>query len=203
MRMRGSLMKKAFTLAEVLITLVIVGVIAALTIPLLVQKYQNMVVENKLKKFYSVMQQAIKMSEAENGELQYWYKSFGSNHSAEVWEWYEKYLGKYIRSVKIEANSKINKLNNPIVYLPDGSAFTFSAPSRDIVFYTQPGKCDEKAACTFKFILRPFGFISYGQGNTIQELRTKCLNPEERSNCSGYIHINGWKIPNDYPLKVR
>ena len=33
--------KKAFTLAEVLITLVIIGVIAALTIPAIVSKYQK------------------------------------------------------------------------------------------------------------------------------------------------------------------
>ena len=43
--------KSAFTLAEVLITLGIIGVVSALTLPVLVQKYRNNVVETKLKKF--------------------------------------------------------------------------------------------------------------------------------------------------------
>ena len=40
----------AFTLAEVLITLAIIGVVAAVTIPSLVNKYQERVKITKLKK---------------------------------------------------------------------------------------------------------------------------------------------------------
>lgn len=58
--------KLAFTLAEVLITLGIIGVVAALTIPSLMTKYHRMTVETKLKKFYSTMNQAIKLSEEDN-----------------------------------------------------------------------------------------------------------------------------------------
>ena len=43
----------AFTLAEVLITLGIIGVVAAMTIGVLVQNYQKQVVLNKLKQSYS------------------------------------------------------------------------------------------------------------------------------------------------------
>lgn len=39
-----------FTLAEVLITLGIIGVVAALTLPALVQNYRNQVVETRLKR---------------------------------------------------------------------------------------------------------------------------------------------------------
>ena len=47
----------AFTLAEVLITLVIVGVVAALTIPNLMTKYQQHVFENQFKKsLYTISQ---------------------------------------------------------------------------------------------------------------------------------------------------
>ena len=41
---------RAFTLAEVLITLGIIGIISAITIPTLIIKYQKMVTLNKLKK---------------------------------------------------------------------------------------------------------------------------------------------------------
>ena len=43
-------MKKAFTLAEVLITLGIIGVVAAMTMPSLIQNYQKKVYVNQLKK---------------------------------------------------------------------------------------------------------------------------------------------------------
>ena len=49
----------AFTLAEVLITLGIIGVVAAITIPTLVSKYQMKVFETAFKKQYSVLQNAI------------------------------------------------------------------------------------------------------------------------------------------------
>lgn len=45
----------AFTLAEVLITLGIIGVVAAMTIPSLVTKYQKKVLETQFKKAYSVL----------------------------------------------------------------------------------------------------------------------------------------------------
>ena len=44
--------KSAFTLAEVLITLAIIGVVAAMTIPTLISSYREKVVETKLVKFY-------------------------------------------------------------------------------------------------------------------------------------------------------
>ena len=51
--------KSAFTLAEVLITLGIIGVVAALTIPSIIHKYKSIVLQNQLKKSYSNIQQAV------------------------------------------------------------------------------------------------------------------------------------------------
>ena len=59
--------KKAFTLAEVLITLGIIGVVAAITIPMLMTKYHKIIVENRLKDSYSIMSNAVKMAEEEYG----------------------------------------------------------------------------------------------------------------------------------------
>ena len=50
--------KKAFTLAEVLITLGIIGIIAALTLPALIQSYQKMVFRNQYKKMYATLSNA-------------------------------------------------------------------------------------------------------------------------------------------------
>ena len=53
-----SLKKAAFTLAEVLITLGIIGVVAALTLPTLIQNHQKQVYVTQLKKAYSNLSNA-------------------------------------------------------------------------------------------------------------------------------------------------
>lgn len=47
-------MKKAFTLAETLITLGVIGVVAALTLPTLINSYKKQVTTARLKKFNSI-----------------------------------------------------------------------------------------------------------------------------------------------------
>ncbi|MBP3924386.1 type II secretion system protein [bacterium] len=64
--------KVAFTLAEVLITLGIIGVVAAMTMPALIQKHQEQVTVNKVKAAYSIMSQAINLAIAENGDVSGW-----------------------------------------------------------------------------------------------------------------------------------
>jgi len=54
--------KKGFTLSEVLITLGVVGVVAAMTIPSLVNKYREKVTVTKLEKFYSSMSQQFQLN---------------------------------------------------------------------------------------------------------------------------------------------
>lgn len=57
-----------FTLAEVLITLGIIGVVAAMTMPALIQNARNRELESALKKGASEIAQALDMYKAENGE---------------------------------------------------------------------------------------------------------------------------------------
>ncbi len=64
--------KVAFTLAETLITLAIIGVVAAMTIPSLVNKYQERVMITKVKKFYSVITNATNLAMIEYGTLDNW-----------------------------------------------------------------------------------------------------------------------------------
>ena len=63
------LKRYAFTLAEVLITLGIIGVVAAMTIPNLMTAYQKQQTEARLKQAYSVLTNAVRLSESENGNL--------------------------------------------------------------------------------------------------------------------------------------
>ena len=60
--------RAAFTLAEVLITLGIIGVVAAMTLPALMQNYQKQQFLSSLKKNYTVLAQAVKIAQANHGE---------------------------------------------------------------------------------------------------------------------------------------
>lgn len=64
--------KFGFTLAEVLITLGIIGIVAALTIPTLITKHKKKVVGTRLKSTYSQLSQAIQMAQAEYGDMSNW-----------------------------------------------------------------------------------------------------------------------------------
>ena len=61
----------AFTLAEVLITLLIIGVVAALTIPSVISNYQQQEFKTGLKKAVSVLNEAIQTNIALEGETPY------------------------------------------------------------------------------------------------------------------------------------
>ncbi len=87
--------KRAFTLAETLITLTIIGVVAAMTIPTLVSKYQKHTYVTGLKKAYSTLSNAMALA----------------MHDDEVWEYYsnggidwytsrENIIKKYMKVVK-------------------------------------------------------------------------------------------------------
>lgn len=55
--------KGAFTLAEVLITLGIIGVVATMTLPLLIQNYQQSVINQQFKRAYSQLSNALVLVE--------------------------------------------------------------------------------------------------------------------------------------------
>lgn len=60
-------MRKAFTLAEVLITLGIIGVVAAMTLPALINKTHGAQYKTALQKSYSVLTQALQSLNADQG----------------------------------------------------------------------------------------------------------------------------------------
>ena len=67
-----TLKRAAFTLAEVLITLGIIGVVAALTLPAVITKYQKKQTATQLKKVYTTLSQAIEHAKADYGDVSTW-----------------------------------------------------------------------------------------------------------------------------------
>lgn len=132
----------AFTLAEVLITLGIIGIVAAMTMPSLIQSYRKQEASARLKKFNSIFNQMMIMSEEDNGPSSEWERSgdiqdengnldWNANFS-EQRRFFEKYFAKYIKYVKIEDGSIENDENNNVVpkaqvaiYFGDGSRAHF------------------------------------------------------------------------------
>ena len=68
----SGLSRSAFTLAEVLITLGIIGVVAAMTLPTLIQKQNDRQIVTSLKKNYSILAQALVKSQLQLGFFETW-----------------------------------------------------------------------------------------------------------------------------------
>lgn len=85
--------RAAFTLAEVLITLGIIGVVAVLVIPNWVQNYQKQVTVQRLKEAFSIFSQVVNTSVNENGPIASW-------QYANSMELGEKYLLPYMKGVQ-------------------------------------------------------------------------------------------------------
>lgn len=88
----------AFTLAETLIALVIVGITAALVLPPIIINYQKEQTIVKLKKNYSTVSNAINKSISENGPLDTW------DYSLERDVFAQKYILPYFNHYKKIAN---------------------------------------------------------------------------------------------------
>lgn len=89
--------KSGFTLSEVLITLGIIGVVAAITLPNIITNLQKKVTVTRLKHAYSVLHQAVEQSETVNGEITNW--DFED-------KWFEKYMMPHIKGIKKQKFSK-------------------------------------------------------------------------------------------------
>ncbi len=64
--------KRAFTLAEVLITLVVIGVVAAITIPLLIQNHSKHAQYSGFMKSYNTITNMLELSKVRNGNPDDW-----------------------------------------------------------------------------------------------------------------------------------
>ena len=89
--------KNGFTLSEVLITLAVIGVVAVLTLPDLIQNYQKSVTETRLKKAYSMLTQVVEMAKIENGPVKFWDLGFSGNYAENTRLVAEKYILPYIK----------------------------------------------------------------------------------------------------------
>lgn len=171
---------KAFTMAEVLITIGIIGIVAAMTLPGVIEGYQKAETINRLKKAYSVMAQAIELSEVHNESVKYWnfnqsyadfFNQYLKPHFAKINETtYGKISDKvqYTRpNGSVENNFTLFYSNALVVSTVDGMTFFFpeSLPTNkhfavDINGYKKPNRFGRDL---FVFVIsQEYGFVPYG-----------------------------------------
>ena len=213
--------KKAFTLAEVLITLGIIGVVAALTIPTLMANHRKHVVETKLAKIYSVMNQAITMTNAEYGEASNWVIDCGlsSNISCtqdNVKDWFMSTIGKNLDVVKIENNPNDEK--QILVYFKDGSILGVATFIRDMTYFINSDAITNGVGGKNVFLFRynidypgnkqrvsdlfePYAWAWNGTREQLVSGNSYSCDGQYRNYCTKLIQYDGWKISKDYPVK--
>ena len=209
--------KNAFTLAEVLITLGIIGIVAALTIPTLIQNHKKSVVVSKLKKISSTIGQSYNSATAELG---YEPSNEGINLKAKdsdsALKVFNKIYTPYLNGAKVEKGQL-----GVYAYLNDGTA----------IYFIKTGSCGDDFACTYMIAC-----ISHNACKTIEENKdlTKVVNGKDRfllyargtaptytgtklsrnetlqackdnlgpEACTALIAMDGWIISDDYPIKL-
>ena len=194
----GNIKKYAFTLAEVLITLGIIGVVAAMTMPALVANYKEKEIITKAKKDYSLILQALRLAQAEAGipgdnSVLY----IGADTADDVAENLSKYIkGGHLclsnskeelckdLNYKVLMSSYTNKyssLKTPAIILPDNG----------VIFITLGNKCVDTVV----------------SGPLLDEDGNQQKNPDgslvtwtdTRNDCGGiYFDVNGAKQPNKF-----
>ncbi len=202
--------KTAFTLAEVLITLGIIGVVAAMTLPAVVQHYKKVETIGRLKKFYSTMSQAIVRSELDNGPIDDWGLQ-GANGNLDLEQFFMTYLAPYI---KFTESGYCHTSNDYCVYMPDGSSFYFYKGSCMDFFYDTNGfkkKPNKHGRDWFRFLacsvdsgycgkrrFCSFGYFTQSRAYNLEA----CKNGDRGSGCTGLIEMDGWEFKDDYPFKL-
>ena len=205
------LRKTAFTLAEVLITLGIIGVVAALTLPALINNYEKSVVETRMQKFYTNINAALKLSIVENGDMVDWtfpQDYYDADGSEQFFNTYLKNNLQYLKTVpRVTTSWPTNGIE---VDLNDGSAFVLSGTW--ITYYPNANKKQRSGVDSFIFIINKNGnsVIPHGNELKLSENTLKKVNDVVYScngnthrgynrSCAAYIMQNGWKIPEYYP----
>lgn len=94
---------KGFTLAETLITLIIIGIVAAITLPLLYANYTENERKSRVKKVYSMLANAMTFVKADGGDFDF--SVTGDEDMNTVRNWYDTYLKPRLNTTRICYNT--------------------------------------------------------------------------------------------------
>ena len=214
-------------MAETLITLAIIGVVAAITMPTLIKSYQKHQTVTQLRKVYSDLSNASRRSENDNGPMTEWELPVSAAYG-DVVPYLQKYWLPYFQGAKIASKDEIEKqgysilnkhsaisnyviLNNGVIlsfsfYVGGGTKYIWLFA--DINGMKGPNKVardifvfDAYSADSIKF------WAADNRKNNIEDLinnnaygcNNTCNTAFCKFNCGRVIELSGWKIPDEYP----
>ncbi len=220
--------KAAFTLAEVLITLGIIGIVAAMTMPMLIANYRKKEIPIRLKKFSATIQNAFNMATVDYGPTSNWNFPVETGNADQNDEFLNTYLFPYLKGIRACNKNECTKIGDNMGHsgpvaayiFTDGSCFTFvtggsSASHSSMHLYYdynclgKPNKRDQDqfafimSANTGKEITFKAGGIKTINLTKREDLLEACKNHEidghSPGTCSALIEFDGWEIKDDYP----
>ncbi|MDR1327413.1 MAG: type II secretion system GspH family protein [Heliobacteriaceae bacterium] len=208
--------KHAFTLAEVLITLGIIGVVAALTMPSLIGNYQKNVVTTRMKKFYSMINQAALMRTAHEQELNKSMLTAADNPNIML-DFFNTNYAPYITTVKTKTKNKglaVAFTDGSGVYMwkdyAGGAAYQSTASTYTLF-------CPVYRDCENIEETKEIGYLLDGKkiflfwtdgglpvpgawDGTRDGLKAECGGKGKNNYaCAKLIADDGWQIKDDYP----
>ncbi len=206
---------KGFTLAEVLITLGIIGVVASLTMPGLTAAYQKKVTVVRLQKFYSTMLQGINTKIAHDGAQDC--SMFTSAYNPdEVLEFWNTNYAPYVKTIRVEKTLQgveVDFLDGSGVYIAHvgtnascGNTYFAFSPNAKLLANVRDKRLDFGSSydCknTFAFgtinNIGPVDRRDLWPTGTREELVQKIKNGNAML-CTKLIQYDGWEIKDDYP----
>ncbi len=216
--------KAAFTLAEVLITLGIIGVVAAMTLPTVISNYKKSEVTNKLKVVYSLLNQAYKLSTIDNGYISEWQIPSSAKEYTEKY-WLPYFSGATICLTPAECGYKSNTPfyqadGTPHSTLIDNDSYRFPLKLKNgiyVFFSIAKGAGPNNRSSliivdingsnlpnkfgydVFKLIVTDNVVSGAYSDYDVTTQKEQCASIG--SNCFNLIHNNNWEIPKDYPIK--
>src|SRR5574344_697202 len=171
--------KNAFTLAEVLITLGIIGVVAALTLPSLIENYKERQYIIQLKKAYSTIAQAYEKATWENETPDTWGLTGQDTKDPDI---ILGVMSQYIKQLKICNASQ--GCWPQVHYLQQNGV-----PGANINMATTYGKAIINDGMLMYIFSRNMQACNGNRGK-IQEYNTVCATVT--------IDVNGYKLPNTF-----
>lgn len=211
----------AFTLAEVLITLGVIGIIATMTVPTLMNTYQKIQTVTQLKKNFTYLAQAVKLSEIDNGPNSDW--DVGTpGDSTSLKNRFDIYWAPYLKIIKycssysdcgyktyniytrIDGTTVAYSASNmTTVILPDGTILIVRHidDTDRIVFVDINGSSapNKYGRDVFVFLYNANGFVPDGYGASRTSINNNCNYSDQGQFCAAKMMLDGWTIADDYP----
>ncbi len=212
---------KAFTLAEVLITLGIIGIVAAMTLPSVIGNAQKEATAAKVHKFYNTINNALQLAIVEHGDVENWMGEPKDLTYEENLEFLQRYFLKHIKINRFDKCKPNNNSNAVCFYLTSGGmvAFKYDINGGDFTYYVNgryergprnefwfqfnkiDGMTDDGVVIhntlNRKITVEPYTFGWDGKNETLNTSERGCAG-ENPLYCTKILQLNNWKFPKDY-----